>query len=39
MVKLRRKMEEFLSFRWQNEIEFLKQFHNKEACFAYLAHH
>ena len=32
-------MEEFLSFRGQNEIDFLKQFHNKEACLAYLAHH
>ena len=32
-------MEDFLSFKGQNEIEFLKRFETKEACFAYLAHY
>jgi transposase-like protein len=32
-------MEGIISFKGQNEIEFLKQFHNKESCFSYLAHH
>lgn len=30
-------MEYFLSFKGQNEIEFLKQFHDKETCLSYLA--